>query len=332
MSRFICGVVIATMILLCGCAPKADESSFEAMDTVMSLIIGGGSDELLSEIQAEAERMDGELSAVDESGEIYALNASGSAELSADAANAVRRALELSGELGGVFDPTVYPAVREWGFTTGEYSIPDDSRLAELADRIDYTAVRADGNTVTMPEGVMLDLGAIAKGMLADEALAILRGSTADYAVLNLGGTIALYGRKPDGSDFRIGIADPEQAGSYFGFLSLSGGVISTSGGYERYFELGGKRYIHILDPSTARPVDNGTISVTVIADDGARADALSTALFVMGADRAAEFYRESGGFEFAILTDSGELYLSEGLKGSFTMSEGYDYELNFVE
>lgn len=326
--RAICGMMIVTMLLLSACASaQPDTLSFTVMDTVMSLTVWGGG-EGCERIRARAGELDGMLSAVDENSEIYALDRGGSAVLGEDASALVKRSLELCGELDGAFDITVYPAVREWGFTTGEYDIPDDSRLRELAQRIDYTAVELDGDTVTLPEGVMIDLGAVAKGYLADEAETVLDGCGASGAVLNLGGTILLYGKKPDGSSFKVGIADPDSPASYFGYLTLGEGVVATSGGYERYFERDGKRYIHILDPATARPVDNGVLSVTVFTGEGARADAMSTALFVMGEDQAAQYYRSHDGYEYVMLTSGGMLYISEGIADSFTLSGGYDYEI----
>ena len=320
------------LLLPAGCsAPAGDTLSFTAMDTVMSLTVYGGSDSC-ARIRDRAVRLDGRISAVDENNEIFALNRDGKGTLSADSLSLVRRSLALCGELDGYFDITVYPAVRAWGFTTGDYTVPDDDALTALARRIDYTAISVSGDTVTLPEGVMLDLGAVAKGCLADEAQAILAETGAAGAVLNLGGTILLYGEKPSGEPFRVGIADPENPADYFGTLTLGAGVVATSGGYERYFERGGRRYIHILDPATARPVDNGVLSVTVVTDDGALADALSTALFVMGAERAAAYYREHGGFEMALLTDGGTLYLSEGLSDRFTPADGCTYRTMTIE
>ena len=334
MSRVISGMMIAILIIssCAGCSSGSEESAltFTAMDTVMSLSVSGA-DGACESIRALAEQMDARLSAVDENSEIFALNRSGAAELNDDTAALVSRALELCAETGGAFDITVYHAVEEWGFTNGEYKVPDDSRLNELAAAIDYTAVTINGNTAELPDGVKIDLGAVAKGRLADGSRELLAESGADCAVLNLGGTILLYGKKPDGSPFRVGIADPGSAAAYFGTLSLSGGVVSTSGGYERYFEKDGRRYIHILDPDTAKPVDNGILSVTVITDEGAKADALSTALFVMGIDGAAEYCRVHPDFDCVILTADGKLYMTEGAAQGFAFTDGYDYEIEII-
>ena len=317
----LCFILIST---LCACTDNTHEESFEAMDTVMSLKVYGA--DACGALEQRARELDSLLSSADPESEISRLNKAGTAALSADALTLVRRSLELSAELREYFDPTIYPAVCEWGFIDGNHRVPDAERLRELAKTIDSTKVRLDGDTVTLPKGAMIDLGAIAKGYLADECRRILEGSGADGAVLNLGGTILLYGKKPDGSAFRVGIADPENPAGYFGYLSCGEGVAATSGGYERYFEKDGKRYIHILDPTTAEPVDNGTLSVTVFCRDGTLADALSTALFVMGPDRAAEYYRSRGDFDYILLTDDDRLYVTEGVYRDFTLSEGYDY------
>ena len=332
LSRILCGVLIVIVSAgLCACAGNTEKSTFEAMDTVMSLTVYGGRGSCAA-IEARAGELDRALSAVDEDSEIYKLNHSGSAELSGETAGLIKRSLSLCAELGGSFDITVFPAVYEWGFVTGEYSVPDAERLRELAEKIGYRAVEISGDTATLSEGAMLDLGAVAKGYLADVSRGILEENSAEGAVLSFGGTVCLYGKKPDGSAFSVGIADPEAPASYYGILRLSGGVVATSGGYERYFEKDGKRYIHILDPATASPAKSGIASVTVITDEGAAADAYSTALFVMGADKAEKLYKERGGFEYVILTDSGRLYVTEGIADSFELCEGYDYDVEIVD
>lgn len=322
-------IVLITVILSACSGMKPETASFEAMDTLMSLTVYGG--EVCSQLKSEINKLDSLLDATDEDSEIYRLNRDKGVDLSVDTDRLIGEALALCGRLDGCFDITVYPAVLEWGFTTGKYDIPDKAELKKLAENIDYSRVKHSEGHVTVPDGTMLDLGAVAKGYAAERCLEILRGSKATAAVLNLGGTIALYGEKPDKSPFKVGIADPEKPAGYFGYLSCGEGVISTSGGYERYFERDGKRYIHILDPKTAEPVDNGILSVTVISDDGSAADALSTALFVMGLDKALGFYKDgfkSDGRDFIILTDSGELYVTEGIYDDFALAEGYDYKV----
>lgn len=301
------------------------------MDTVMSLSIYGDS-EVSDRIRQRITALDSALDATAADSEIARLNKQKSAAVSEDTARLLDRSLDLCERLEGSFDITVYPAVLAWGFTTGDYAVPDGDTLRRLAAATDYHAVRSQGNTYTLPDDVMVDLGAVAKGYAADVCGELLRDSSAQAAVLSLGGTVLLYGQKPDGSAFRVGVADPDNPAAYFGYLSCrNNGVIATSGGYERYFEQDGTRYIHILDPKTARPVDNGTLSVTVVADSGTDADALSTALFVMGADEAVAYYRAHPDFDFILLTDDGVLSITDGIYDNFTLSDGYDFTVRQI-
>ncbi len=328
----VCAMLIPILSLLCACSPSQPEHiSFEAMDTLMTLTVYGDS-EIGNKLQDRIAELDALWDATDEGSEIYRLNHEKHLSVSADTAALIRRSLELSAQLDGSFDPTILPAVQAWGFDSGDYRVPGKAELAALSERVDYSSVSIEGDgQVRLSEKTSLDPGAVAKGRAADLCGDMLTKSKARAAVLNLGGTIRLYGEKPDGSPFRVGVADPENPASYYGYLNLKSGTVATSGGYERYFEKDGKRYIHILDPKTAAPVENGILSVTIICDDGTAADALSTALFVMGREKAAEVYRERRDFDFVILTDSGEIYLSEGIYDSFTLGNGYEYHIEAV-
>lgn len=329
----LCALILLIAVILSSCASTEPRSaSFQSMDTLMTVKVYGGDKDLCDRLQQRVTELDALLDATDENSDIYQLNQNGKADVSNDTAALLERSLQLSEKLDPAFDITIYPAVKAWGFTTGDYRIPDDDELKKLAAKIDDTAVQSDNNTYTLPAGVMLDLGAVAKGYAADQCDAILKEGHADAAVLNLGGTVKLYGKKPDGKRFSVGVADPDNPAGYFGYLSCEDGVVATSGGYERYFERDGKRYIHILDPATAKPVENGIQSVTICCDDGTAADALSTALFVMGLDKATDYYRAHPDFDFIILTDDHSVYLTEGVYDEFTLCDGYDFHLKKVD
>ncbi len=329
----LCALILLIAVILSSCTSTEPRSaSFQSMDTLMTVKVYGGDKDLCDRLQQRVTELDALLDATDENSDIYQLNQNGKADVSNDTAALLERSLQLSEKLDPAFDITIYPAVKAWGFTTGDYRIPDDDELKKLAAKIDDTAVQSDNNTYTLPAGVMLDLGAVAKGYAADQCDAILKEGHADAAVLNLGGTVKLYGKKPDGKRFSVGVADPDNPAGYFGYLSCEGGVVATSGGYERYFERDGKRYIHILDPATAKPVENGIQSVTICCDDGTAADALSTALFVMGLDKATAYYRAHPDFDFIILTDDHSVYLTEGVYDEFTLCDGYDFHLKKVD
>ena len=204
---------------------------------------------------------------------------------------AVKRALEIAAETNGAYDPTVYPLMRAWGFTDGNYRVPADAELDALLQTTGWTEVSADGTTASLPEGFALDLGGIGKGYAAGRCKEILKAHGVTSALLSLGGNVSALGSKPDGADWTVGLQDPQTDGC-FGYVSASDVSVVTSGGYQRYFEQDGVRYHHILDPKTGRPAASGLQSVSVVSQDDTLADALSTALFVMGLDAGAALYR----------------------------------------
>ena len=313
------------LVLLSGCtAPPAQavERTFFAMDTVMSVrIYGDGA--LLDAAEDRVRELEALWSVTDEHSEIYALNRDGSAALSGDAAGLLANALDLCERTGGALDVTIYPVVRLWGFTTGEYTVPDADAIADLLPRVDYTQVTLDETawTASLPDGVKIDLGSVAKGYTGDALSALLKSRGVESAMLDLGGNIQAVGTKPDGSPWRIGVRDPK-GDDILGVVEVAGMAVVTSGGYERYFEQDGVRYWHIIDPATGAPARSGLQSVTVIGESGLVCDALSTALFVMGLDRALEHWREYRDFEAVFVCEDGSVTVTAGLEDSFALSQ----------
>ena len=308
-----------------------EESRIFAMDTVMTLTYHGhdreSGREAIEEGVAAVYELEDLLSATAPDSEISALNEAGQAHLSPDTAQLLSAALELCALTGGALDITAYPAVEAWGFTTGEYRVPNQAELEELGDRIDYTRVSLDQESASLPDGMKLDLGAVAKGYTADRLAKLAQERDITSALLDLGqSTILALGAKPDGSPWRIGIQDPQGEG-YLGVLELEGQAMGTSGGYQRYFERDGVRYWHIIDPATAAPARSGLLSVTVVSPSGLACDGLSTALFVMGLERGTQFWRDHPELEFEALfiLEDGSLALTSGLKDSFTLAQGYE-------
>lgn len=308
---------------LCGCDTAEKTETFTAMDTVMTLTVyGGGS--AVKDAEALILELEKKLSVTDENSEIHRLNESGSLELDPDTAVLVSRALSLCAETDGALDITIYPVVRAWGFTTGDCRVPTGEELASLLPLVDFGAVRISGNTVTLPEGAMLDLGAVAKGYASDCAAALLREKGVESAILNLGGNVYALGSKPDGSAWRVGVADPfGEGGTYSLVLSVTDMAVVTSGGYQRFFEQDGVISRHIIDPATGRPVDNGLASVTIVCEEGLKADALSTALYVMGYEKAVEYWKKHGGFDAVFILNDGSIHITEGLESCLASASG---------
>lgn len=317
----------ALCLMFTACKPydTGAERDFYAMNTIMSVTVyGRGAETCADEVQQRINKLDKLWSVTDEGSEIYALNSSGSAAVSEETAELVKFALRIADRSGGALDPTIYPVLKTWGFTTGEYTVPGADELARLTELVDHQKVTVSGNTVTLGEGMMLDFGAVAKGAASDEAARILRESGIQSALINLGGNVMTVGSKPDGSKWRIGVKDPTGEGN-IGVLSLSDCAAVTSGAYERYFQAeDGTVYGHIIDPESGYPVDNELLSATIISPNGTLCDALSTAVFVMGTDKAEELWRSWDGeedFDMLLITKGGEAIITEGAAELFSLS-----------
>ena len=314
---------LAAVLLLTACADNTPHQiSFFSMDTYMEITAYGSKGEAaIASCKDEIYLLEALLSATDETSDIGRINASGTADVSPVTAEIIEYAMQIGEETGGVLDITVYPVLKEWGFISKDYKIPDREALDGLLESVDFTQIQIEGNaipTVTVPKGVQLDLGALAKGCASDRAAEILREKGVTSALINLGGNIMTVGSNPNGSPWKIGIRNPFSLDENMGVLEVADKAVVTSGGYERNFTADGKTYHHIIDPATGCPAESGLASVTVVGDSGMMCDALSTALFVMGAEEAAEFHREKGGFDMILVTEEGEILITEGIADGF--------------
>ena len=171
---------------------------------------------------------------------------------------------------------------------------------------------------------MQIDLGGIAKGYLGDELIKILKKHKIKSALLNLGGNVVAHGSRPDGTDWRVALTDPN-GDEYAGIIAARDKSIITSGEYERFFkDENGKVYWHIMDSRTGYPADNGLISATIVGKSGVQGDAMSTALFVMGTQRAIEFCKAQNDFDVILITKDMEFYITEGLKEKFNLTDKY--------
>ena len=322
-------LVAAAAALLTGCAPQGREETIFAMDTVMTLeAYGPEAEDALIRVAQRINELDRTLSVVNENSDVWAVNHStGPVTVSEDTGALVALGLELWEETGGALNIAMYPVVRAWGFTTGEYRVvPEEERAALLArtdlGQLDYDP---DSRTVTTPAGMELDLGSLGKGYAGDQVLDLFREAGVTSALINLGGNVQALGGQADGSPWRIGVQDPEDLGAYLAVLEVTDGAVVTSGGYQRYFEEAGETYCHIMDPATGAPADSGLLSATIVGPSGARCDGLSTAAFVLGAEGTADLWRAAGDFEFLLVDEDGTIWLSEGLEDRFSLAEGYE-------
>lgn len=345
MKKIKCFVLAAAMLLsLTACGqPKGAGKVVYAMDTVMNLTAyGKDAEAALNEAEEALYALDKLLDRHDENSAVSALNRGETVE-NAELAALLEKAAKMRTETSGAFDPTLAPVLEAWGFGTEHPRVPSDTELATLLRTVGaepfYTI---DGDAVTLTDGVQLDLGGIAKGYAGDCVKAIFENHGCT-GVIDLGGDVVFAGMKEDGSPWRIAVKDPNKPSDFLGTLTANNEcAVVTSGIYERNFTENGVTYHHIINPETGKPAESGLVSVTVVCGDAASADALSTALFVMGADAAEKLCAKAFSaaldssapsdrtiFSYILVTDDNRVLYSNGLADDFTPNteSGYTYE-----
>ena len=338
-TRQFLAVLLLLLTALSGCGrtnleAQEAENSFFAMNTYMTFTAyGEQAEDALADARVRVEEVEALWSVTDEGSEIYRANHSGGepVNVSEETAELVSFALEMAEKTDGVLEPTIYPVLRAWGFTTDTKQVPSQEEIDALLEDVGHEKITLDGTLLTVPEGMELDLGAVGKGYAGDLAAEAVRARGIECAILSLGGNIQAVGSRPDGTDWRVGLRSPWEDGT-LGVLRVSNLAVVTSGGYENYFEdEDGNVYWHILDPETGYPAKSGLLSVTIICPQGRLGDALSTALFVMGPQKAEEYWRENGDFEMILVTEEGEILITEGVADRFTLSEGRTEEIRVI-
>lgn len=314
-------------LLLAGCARQAEQDLL-CMDTVMRFTLHGRrADRALAACVEEIHALEARFSVTREGSDASCINAAGggAVRVGADTLSLLQTARAVSELTGGAFDVTVYPLVEAWGFPGDARRVPDAEALRALLPLVGMDRLRVDGDTVWAEPGTRVDFGGIAKGFASNRLVELAAEYGIQSALFTLGGNVQALGSKPDGSAWRIGVMDPRDPSDVIGVLSVRDCAVITAGGYQRYFEADGVRYHHILDPHTGCPAEAGLLSATVVSGDGAMADALSTALFVLGEAEAVRLYRDTGGFEMLLVRSDGSVLVTENL--DFSASDGVRME-----
>lgn len=315
--------------------PLRHEATTFAMDTMMTFTIyHDDGEELLIDAEQEIRRLENMLSVTMEESDIMRLNGSAGqekTEILKDTKTLLQMGKELYTETDGCFNIAISPIVKAWGFTEAEHHVPTQAELDALLPLTDPADIIIEEDTAYLAkEGMAVDLGGIAKGYASDTVAALLRQKGVDSAVFTLGGNVCAIGTKPNGEQWRTAVANPLDASDYVGLLSVTDACVVTSGGYQRYFEQDGKKYHHIIDPDTGLPAESGLLSVTIVSENGAKADALSTALFVMGLEEAEAYWKANTDFEVIFVTEDGQVIATEGLEDSFAF-EGQDNDFVYT-
>lgn len=329
----ILGVFLFFLAAAAGCAGK--DTVYRSMDTAMGTVFSTvlyqtDNVDRTKEVRDLVVGLEEELlSRRLESSELFGINDSAGKEdgilISDTMQKLLKQISDVSQKSGGAFDITVGDVVKLWdidsfaGAETTDYVMPEREEIAALLEHTGYEKVRIEEERLYLPAQMSLDLGAVGKGTACDTILSwLLEQQEITGAVISVGGSILTYGEKADHRPYEIGIVNPEDTSSFLGYLELKGQwCISTSGDYERYVEYEGVRYHHILDPGTGYPAQSGLRSVTVLCKNGTLADALSTACFVLGKEKALELLEEYEAFAVFADTD-GEITLSPGTESYF--------------
>lgn len=326
------------MISACSVPSDFSDEMF-ALDTIISFKLYGADEQtaktLVHQCKEEITRLENLLSVTLKSSDVYRINHSNGERVKVEdeTAQLIRTALELSRKTDGAFDITVYNLVSLYGFNTKEYIVPSDESIKATLNKTGYKNISiTDDNYVTLKNDVLIDLGGIAKGYIAQVVCDKIKSNLdVDSAIVNFGGMICTVGQsdRNDNGLFSIGIEYPDSQGSYFAVIYGDGAT--TSGSYQRYFEQDSKRYHHIIDTKTGKPADSGLSSVTIANLSDHFADGMSTAFFVMGADKTIEFIKSNktpSGDNYSVVMlsdDKKQVYVTEDLvKKGFEIQSEY--------
>ncbi|MCI8598216.1 MAG: FAD:protein FMN transferase [Lachnospiraceae bacterium] len=312
--------------LIPGCKRASDpitKTSFK-LNTVVTITIYDSQDTSLLDSALElCDYYENLFSRTRETSEIYRVNQGSLSELSGETKELIELALSYASRSEGAFDPSIGPVSSLWNWGSDEPRVPDSVEIQEKLPLVNYQKVELSGDTLSFAEeGMMLDLGAVAKGYIADRMKEYLKEQGVTSATIDLGGNILCIGARPDGSPFRIGIRQPfaSQTTTIGNVLEITDQSVVTSGIYERYFEQDGILYHHLLDPSTGYPCENDLASVTIISAHSADGDALSTSCYLLGLDRGLDLVDSIDGTYAVFITKENQVIYSEGFQDAFQM------------
>ena len=291
------------------------KKEFEKTDFAMGAIIsqnitGKNAEETAEEIISLIKERENAISWRIEDSEIALLNKNKSAEVSDETLPVIKELLDVCRKSSGAVDLTVGNLTSLWNIGSEDFTVPQSAELSEALSSVSWERVQVTDNIVTIDESQKIDLGFAGKGLACDDAKKVLDKNKISKAIVNVGGSLCLYGK----NDFTIGIRNPlGDVSDYMAVVTTGESFVSTSGNYERFSEADGKKYHHILSTETGYPVENDLLSVTVFCRSGLLSDALSTACYCLGYEKSLELLREYDA-EAVFIFDSKTVKVTEGL------------------
>lgn len=361
-SRFfyliLCTVLVCPMLLFTGCGNITDADTSTTgnepisissikLNTAVQITIYDSQDKaLLDDCLALCDKYELIFSRTNEKSELYKLNhrkdtsdkdtntdqqttpypVSGTADtwhISEDLAALLSEGLDITRESDGAFDIAIAPLTSLWDFTAEDPKVPDDAAIQKALPLCSSDGVTIDGQDITLPsDDIQFDVGAIAKGYIADRLKDLLVKKGVKSAIINLGGNVLCIGSKPDGTPFKVGIQKPfADRNETEAVMDITGKSVVSSGIYERCFKQNGKLYHHILNPKTGYPYDNSLVSVTIISDQSVDGDALSTTCFALGLEDGLKF-AEKKGVQAVFITEDYELHYTDGFQDEINVTD----------
>ncbi len=316
-------LLCAAVTVLAGCSAfskKPLSYTDTAFDTVISVQIYDAVDQsVLEKCKTICQDYEAKFSRTIETSEISKINAAGGAPVtvSDETARLIKKGIYYGDLSDGALDITIGAVSRLWDFKTETAAVPASESISEALSHVDYRKIHISDHTVTLEDPMAaIDLGAIAKGYIADRLKDYLESQGVRHALINLGGNVLAIGAKPDGSSYHIGIPKPfDKDNTILTSLKVKDQSIVTSGTYQRYFEADGTRYHHILDPSTGYPSNHGLNSVTIITDSSLTADALSTTCFVLGPEKGMKLINQLDNVDAVFVNEKNEISYSRNFQ-----------------
>lgn len=301
---------------------------FYVLGTVVQLKVYGSNGKIaVDEAVNRMNDIDNKMSVFKEHSEISMINQKAgisNVEVSKDTYFVVKEAVKYSELSEGGFDPTIRPVVELWGIGTDKVRVPSDNEICSRLKLVNYKDIVLNEKDRTIKlrnKGQSIDLGGIAKGYAADEVKSILIKNNIKSALIDLGGNIYALGKKPDKTQWYIGVQNPfSKRGEFVGFISIKNKSVVTSGNYERYFISNEKRFHHMIDPKTGYPSDSKIVSSTIISDYSIDGDGLSTGVYIMGLDKSIKLIESINGIDAIFITENREVYITSGIKSKFKL------------
>ena len=327
-------LLIFSLTILSGCSKdnKVTEPLSKTellMGTVVTVTLYDSNDEgILDKVFTKVKELESTLS-INENGTLVdKINESAGIEpvkVDYDTYTVIKKGLEYAKLSNGLFDISVGPIVKLWNIGLPEAKVPTQEEIDSRIPLVGYSDVELNDeeNTVFLKrQGMMIDLGGVAKGYTADVISDILTEEGVKSAIIDLGGNIFAHGLKVDGSTWRIGIQNPfSDRGDIIGTITVKNKSIVTSGIYERYIEKDGIKYHHILSPKTGYPYENELAGITIISDKSSDGDALSTSVFAMGVEEGMKFINTQEGIDAIFVTKDNKIYITDGIRDIFKLT-----------